>query len=232
MSFTSHGSSNEFVFLKARYLVELTGRKAKNLQELVSYISTADPSTIFYHVFHPLLDAHLVPYEYPNDFSFWLSDGLQDKDLAEQVASMDIPESGGLEEVRRLLVKKMKGDLEVSSHSPQYSAHPGNEFNFVKCRYVVLPTGQRASTLDEFVDNVSQASELSVFYHMVTSRLFTADKYDSFSRWILENTDEEELAEQIRKIDPSTHMNVRTLHQELLDVISHYLRRKTLKQIK
>ncbi len=232
MSFTSHGSINEFVFLKARYLVELTGRKAKNLQELASYISTADPSTIFYHVFHPLLDAHLVPYEYPNDFSFWLSDSLQDKDLAEQVAGIDIPESGGLEEVRRLLVRKIKGDLEISPHSPQYSVHPGNEFNFVKCRYVVLPTGQRASTLDEFVDNVSQASELSVFYHMVTSRLFAADKYDSFSRWILENTDEQELAEQIRKIDPSTHMNVRTLHQELLDVISRYLRRKTMKQIK
>lgn len=232
MSFTSHGSSNEFVFLKGRYLVELTGRKAKNLQELVSYISTADASTIFYHVFHPLLDAHLVPYEYPNDFSFWLSDSLKNKDLAEQVASIDIPESGGLEEVRRHLVKKIRRDLEISPDSLQYSVIPGNEFNFVKCRYVVLPTGQRASTLDEFVDNVSQASELSIFYHMVTSRLFTADKYDDFSRWILENTDEEQLAEQIRKIDPSTHMNVRTLHQELLDVISPYLRRNAMKQVK
>ncbi|MGI0080428.1 MAG: DUF5752 family protein, partial [Nitrososphaerales archaeon] len=64
------------------------------------------------------------------------------------------------------------------------------------------------------------------------SRLFNASKYDDFSRWILENTEEAELAEQIRKIDPSTHMNVRTLQQELLDVISHYLRRKTMKHIK
>ncbi|MGI0079763.1 MAG: DUF5752 family protein [Nitrososphaerales archaeon] len=232
MSFAPQKTSNEFVFLKARYLVELTGRKARNLEELASYISTADPSTIFYHVFHPLLDAHLVPYEYPNDFSFWLSDSLQDKDLAEQVASIDLPESGGLEEVRRLLVRRIRLALETSAQLSQYSVHPGNEFNFVKCRYVVLPAGQEARTLDELADDVSQASELSIFYHMVTSRLFNASKYDDFSRWILENTEEAELAEQIRKIDPSTHMNVRTLQQELLDVISHYLRRKAMKHIK
>ncbi len=227
MSIPAPDGSNEFVFLKARYLVELTGRKAKDLKELVDYVSTADLTTVFYHVFHPLLDAHLVPYEYPNDFSFWFSDSLQDKDLAEQVASIDLPESGGLEEVRRLLVRKIKSELEIAPH---YFVQPGNEFNFVKCRFVVFPTGQRAKTLEELVDTIAQASELSIFYHMVTSRLFDGGKYDDFSRWILQNTEEDELATEISKINPSTHMSVRTLHHELLDVISRYLRRKSIHQ--
>jgi hypothetical protein len=215
--------NNEFVFLKARYLVELTGRKAKDLQELMDYISTADLSTVFYHVFHPLLDAHLVPYEYPNDFSYWLSDSLQDKDLAEQVANMDLPETGGLEAVRRELLRKIRSKFDTAEH---YSVQPGHEFNFVKCRFVVFPTGQRARTLEELVDFISQASELSIFYHMVTSRLFDGGKYDDFSRWILENTHERSLAAQITNISPSTHMSVRTLHQELLEVISRYLRKE------
>ncbi len=217
----SHGK--DFVFLKARYIVELTGKKARNLQDFVDYLSNAEQSSIFYHIYHPLLDAHLVPYEYPNDFSYWFADTMQDKDLAEQVANIELPESGGLEFVRQSLLTKL--NLAIKS-GKNYTVPESGQFSFVNCRFVVFPSGQRAKTLDELADNIAQASELSIFYHMVTSRLFKATRYDDFSEWIVNNTTDNELAEEVRRVDPTTHVNVRSIQQEVLQIMVRYLKEK------
>jgi len=203
--------------------VELTGQEARNLKEFVNVLETADHSTLFYHVYHPLLEAHLVPYEYPNDFSFWFSDSLQDKDLAEQVANVELPREGGLEELRQTLLSKTRKAL---ASAAEFNVHRGNEFHFVKCRYVVFPTGVVARSLDELADGLASASELSVFYHLVTSRVFGSSKYDDFSAWILSNTEDVELAERLSRVDPTTHMNVMTLQKEALSVLQRYLKEK------
>jgi len=217
---SSPSNTGEFHFLKARYIVELTGKKAKNLQEFKDILETADPTSIFYHVYHPLLAAHLVPYEYPNDFSFWFSDALQDKDLAEQVANMSLPEKGGLDEVKEILLSK----LSQPKHAKTFEVRSGNEFDFVRCRIIVFPTGTVAHNLDELADGITQASELSIFYHLVTSRLFKKSKYDDFSEWILANTAESDLAERIRKVDPTTHATVRSLQEEVEKILQFYTR--------
>ncbi|MHB1909486.1 MAG: DUF5752 family protein [Nitrososphaerales archaeon] len=220
--------THEFNFLKARYITELTGEKASNLESFLAYLKSAEPSSIFYHVYHPLLDSHLVPYEFPNDFSYWFSDTLQDKDLAEQVANIDLPEMGGLESVRKILVARIEKALE---NGKNYTVRPGNEFNFVNCRYVVFPTGRVAKNIDELGDSIAQESELSIFYHMVTSRLFKGSHYDDFSEWILKNTTDMQLAEAISNIDPTTHQNVRSIQKELLGIVQRYLREKRLARI-
>lgn len=225
-SAASGSNANAFQFMKARYLVELTGEVARNLQEFIHVLEKADTSTLFYHVYHPLLQAHLVPYEYPNDFSFWFSDSLQDKDLAEQVANIEFPGEGGLEELRQNLLAKVR---KASERNLDFRVHPGNEFHFVRCRYIVFPIGATAKTLDELADGLSSAPELSVFYHLVTSRVFGGSKYDDFSNWILKNTTDAALAERLRKVDPTTHMNVRTLQRDALDVFQSYLREKRRK---
>ncbi len=228
-SFSSVPSQNApFQFLKARYIVELTGKRASNLQDFLDYLKTADKSSIFYHVYHPLLDSHLVPYEFPNDFSYWFSDTLQDKDLAEQVAVLDIPETGGLEAVRQALLARIEKALRDRL---TYDVRPGSEFNFLNCRVMVLPTGIVARNLDELADGISEASELSIFYHMVTSRLFKESKYDDFSHWILQNTTDTELAEDLRGIDPATHVNVKSIQQEVMKIIQRYLKQKSLGRI-
>jgi hypothetical protein len=210
----------QFQFLKARYVVELTGLKAKSLKEFREILEKADATTLFYHVYHPLLASHLVPYEYPNDFSYWFSDSLQDKDLAEQTANISLPENGGLEELREILLSK----LSHPKRSQTFEVRPGNEFDFVRCRIVVFPAGTIANSLDELADGITQASELSIFYHLVTSRLFKRSKYDDFSEWILANTKYPDLAERIRKVDPTTHMTVKSLQEELELTIQKFMR--------
>ncbi len=219
----SKDSTSEFVFLKARYIVELTGKRAANLKDFVSYLHSAEQSSIFFHIYHPLLDSHLVPYEFPNDFSYWFSDTLQDKDLAEQIANIDLPESGGLEFVRQSLIHILEKAI---NNGKTHSVPPGGEFSFVNCRFVVFPSGQRAKTLDELADTIAQASELSIFYHMVTARLFKATRYDDFSEWIVKNTTDTELAEELRNVDPTTHVNVRSIQREVLQIMQHYLKQK------
>jgi hypothetical protein len=217
-----------FTFLKARYIVELTGKRAGNLQDFLDYLKTADVSSIFYHIYHPLLDSHLVPYEFPNDFSYWFSDTLQDKDLAEQVGNFDLPDDGGMNAVRDILISRIE---QASQTKSGYNVRPGNEFNFVNCRVVVFPTGQIARNLDELADGIFQASELSIFYHMVTSRLFKASSYDDFSAWILSNTTDTDLAERIRRVDPTTHASVKSIQLEVMNILQHYLRQKNLDRI-
>lgn len=218
-----NSQGKEFVFLKARYIVELTGKKARSLKDFVDYLSFAEQSSIFYHIYHPLFDAHLVPYEYPNDFSYWIADSLQDKDLAEQIANIELPESGGLEFVRQTLLNKFNVAIKSGNTC---SVSESNQFSFVNCRFVVFPSGQKAKTLDELADNIAQASELSIFYHMVTSRLFKATRYDDFSEWIVNNTTDNELAEEVRRVDPTTHVNVRSIQQEVLEIMVRYLKEK------
>jgi hypothetical protein len=223
------GSSKNspFEFLKARYIVELTGKRATNLQDFLDYLRIADPSSIFYHIYHPLLDSHLVPYEFPNDLSYWFSDTLHDKDLAEEVG-IDLPDTGGLEAVRQVLLSRIERALRERI---TYDVRPGSEFNFVNCRVIVLPTGQTARNLDELADNISEASELSIFYHMVTSRLFKGSSYDDFSDWILRNTSDTELAEEIRAVDPTTHVNVKSIQQEVVKILQRYLKQKSMGRI-
>ncbi len=220
--------NSPFVFFKARYIVELTGKRAANLQDFVDYLQTANKSSIFYHIYHPLLDSHLVPYEFPNDFSYWFSDTLQDKDLAEQVADFELPESGGLESVRRILLSRIERALRDRI---MYDVRPGSEFNFLNCRVVVIPTGIVAKNVDELADGISEASELSIFYHMVTSRLFRESRYDDFSQWIIQNSTDTELAEDIRAIDPTTHVNVKSIQQEVMKIFQRYMKQKSFGRI-
>ncbi|MHB8567015.1 MAG: DUF5752 family protein [Nitrososphaerales archaeon] len=223
---SSEFSGVEFEFKKARYLVELTGQEARDLKEFVNVLEKAEPSTLFYHVYHPLLEAHLVPYEYPNDFSFWFSDSLQDNDLAEQVANIELPREGGLEELREVLLGKTKKAL---AHGSDFKVQRGNEFQFVKCRFVVYPTGFVARSIDELADGIASSSELCIFYHLVASRVFGKKRYDDFSAWILANTKDTELAKRLSRVDPTTHMNVRTLQSEVLRVMQKYLKEKRAK---
>jgi hypothetical protein len=223
------GMTSPFIFLKARYIVELTGKRAANLQGVLEYLKEADVSSLFYHIYHPLLDSHLVPYEFPNDFSYWFSDTLQDKDLAEQVGNFDLPEAGGLNAVREMLISRIQ--KAISEKAENYDVRPGSEFNFVNCKVIVLPEGKVARNLDELADNILESSELCIFYHMVTSRLFKGNRNDDFSSWILQNTTDTELAEDIRRIDPTTHVSVKSIKSELVRIVQRYLKQKNLGRI-
>jgi hypothetical protein len=217
-----HYKNQPFEFLKARYLVGLTGRKARNLKEFMEILKDAEDTTLFYHIYHPLLESHLVPPEYPNDFSFWFADSLQNTDLAEEIANIEFVESG-FEQLKRTLIRKL--ELHSQDVIAKENVIPGNEFHFLRCNIIVYKTGIFARNLDELIDHIADCSELSLFYHLVTSRVFRGSKMDDFSEWIVQNTKEEDLAERIRRIDPTTYSSVNDIHIDLMQTISKYFGR-------
>ena len=79
-----------FKFYTRFNLRELTGKKAKNLRELVDIIKEVPGSVIYYHT-HVFLQQHLyLSPEPPNDFGYWVREILQEYKLGEELSSIDI----------------------------------------------------------------------------------------------------------------------------------------------
>ena len=95
----------DFTFYRARYQFELTGKKARDLPELLAAIKTIDESSIFNHVYHALLDSHFLPIGYPNDFAYWVIDALHEPVLAERLANLDLREFHDTEALREEIVR-------------------------------------------------------------------------------------------------------------------------------
>ncbi len=90
-----------FYFNTQTHMAELTGLKARNLQELVDVLKKVPDSVIYYHTHH-FLEEHqyLIP-ELSNDFSRWVRDALDNDVLAEKLANLNIFEYKNLETFQR-----------------------------------------------------------------------------------------------------------------------------------
>src|SRR3989338_10800723 len=78
-----------FRFSTRLHLSELTGLRASNLSQLLDCIRNVPGSSIYYHT-HAFLQQYqyLVP-EPPHDFAYWVSEGLGEVELGEQLDGID-----------------------------------------------------------------------------------------------------------------------------------------------
>ena len=90
-----------FYFCTEFTQVQLLGRSAKNLEELVQGIKDVPDSSIYFHTHRFLLQHHYLSPEPPNDFAYWIINILQEDMLGEKIASMDIVQFKTIEELRR-----------------------------------------------------------------------------------------------------------------------------------
>src|SRR5260370_8173711 len=79
-----------FVFYTERRLVGLTGRKARNLGELLRHLREVSGSSIFYHTHYLYLVHHFEKPRFYNEFANWVSQALQEERLAERLAAIDL----------------------------------------------------------------------------------------------------------------------------------------------
>lgn len=210
-----------FIFKKARYLVELTGKKARDIREFLEIVRNIEDSSLFYHIHHALLDYHLVPLEYPNDFAFWIADELHEPELAEKLANIDILKLD-FDGIRHSIVKTI--EEYIQQHPVIDRAHEGREFYFVKCNSIIFPTNYTASNINEFLDAMRKIDNESVFHHFFAARLFNHQKTNEFSTWISTATGNEELAEKLANLDPLGFTNLEALRAEIIKTIEKYNR--------
>ncbi len=71
-------AQNPFLFSTRINLIELTGLKARNLQELLEVLKSAPSSIIYHHTHHFLKQHQALSPEPPNDFSYWVTTVLKE----------------------------------------------------------------------------------------------------------------------------------------------------------
>jgi hypothetical protein len=213
-------SKKEFVFQHGFCLVELAGKKAENVKELLKCIQAIDDESIFYHVYHTLRQHQFAIPEYSNDFAHWLKNELHEDVLAERFTYVRISQYDDIKAVKQKLIDILKKRIEDKSGTiinvPEERA-----FHFVRSKVIALPTNYRASTLEEFADCLEKVDRDHLFYHFFSARLKPGNnsgKYtDDFSRWFAQ-IGHTEIADSIATLNPYGY-TLEGLRKEILNII-------------
>src|SRR5512146_1736852 len=103
---------SEFYFHTKLDQTILLGRKAKNIEELLSGIKAVPESSIYYHTHRYLQQHHYLSPEPPNDFAYWIREVLNDIRLAEELSSVDVVQFSTLAELRESFIATIQTHLE------------------------------------------------------------------------------------------------------------------------
>ena len=192
-----------FHFYTRLNLVELLGRRAVNVRELLEGVRVVPGTSIYHHTHRFLQQHHYLSPEPPNDFAFWVTTVLQEESLGERLAAIDTIRYAHLRDLRSRLVGVIEEYLQ--QQQTLRVAPPGEEFHFMDAVSFMLPTGQEVSTLAEFDAALTTAGVNSIAYHLLESRLRLEAEDNDFSRWLEKDMGERDLAAAIRTLDPYTH---------------------------
>ena len=195
-------TDHPFLFYSRLNLIELTGLKAATIKELVEHLRNI-PGTCIYHHTHNFVQQHqyLSP-EPPNDFAYWASDVLGDRELGEKLASIDIMSHSSIHSIRQALMEVFEKALESKPRLSHLSAPEGREFFFLKSVSFIFPTPHQAFDLKDFSDCLRKVSLDSIYFHIFEARLRLEKPTNDFSLWLTDALKEKELSDQISKLDP------------------------------
>src|SRR6266404_9500345 len=116
-----------FAFYTERRLVVLTGRKARNLEELLSQLYQVSGSSVFYHTHYLYLIHHFEKPRFYNEFANWVSHALQEERLAERLAAIDLLAMTSIRELREAIISTVQKHLDGAGRR---DCPPGDEFHF------------------------------------------------------------------------------------------------------
>jgi Family of unknown function (DUF5752) len=210
-----------FVFRKVLYLVEVTGRRARTLDELLRALAVVPADSVGYHMHREFLAYKFAPLEYPNDFAYWTAKLLGDEILGEKLASLRVFKHRSLDAVR-LEVSRLIGEhLLEFPDAARSVAPPEREFHFLVARSVVMDCDRVARNLDEFAGALAEIEAASLYFHLFETRFEGGrGRENDFAEWIRSSLGDEALAARVANVDPymfSLEQVRRTLLKTLLD---------------
>jgi hypothetical protein len=189
-----------FHFCTERRLVQLTGRSARTLPELLSVLRDVPGSCIFYHTHHLFLSHHFEKPVVYNDFATWVSEALQEDALAEKLAAIDLMAFTSIRQLRETIISLIEADLAATpGHVRECPA--GDEFHFCRSKSFVMSTGVVACDVPEFFGKLPAITNVSLYFHFLEARLRLERRTNDFSQW-LRWRGETELADSIDRLDP------------------------------
>jgi hypothetical protein len=210
-----------FRFYSRQNLTYLTGRKARNLTELLAGIAAANVSSIYHHTHHFLVRHEFLSPEPPNDYAYWTTNILQERVLGEELASIDMSEFRDLESIRARIIEVINRFKDQNVGRFDRNAPSGEEFHFMDAQSFVFPTPFIARDLVEFRECLDRVSIHSIYFHVFEARLRTGTS--DLSLWLSSSLEEEELAMEFLRFDPYTQ-TLENLRRTLVDLVDNRLR--------
>lgn len=198
-------SQEPFTFFSRLHLVELTGVHASTVSELAQRLRDVSGACIYHHTHHFIQQhQHLSP-EPPNDFAYWASEALGDRQLGEELASIDVMSHSSIRSIREALIAVLENALRARPRIRQLTAPEGRAFAFLKSVSFIFPTPHVAHDLREFAGGLRQVSVSSIYFHMFEARLRLDRPTNDFSNWLAGSLGLTRLALKIARLDPYTH---------------------------
>lgn len=208
------GHQEPFLFYTELRLVQLTGRKARTIRQLLGHLRKIPGSSIFYHTHESLLERHFEKPVAHNDFAVWVDEALQEDALGERLAFIDLRDFPTVRQLREEIIAIIENHLAKNGNLPTRHCPPGEEFHFCRSKSFIMPNGLVAQSVEEFFDLVSNISNQCLYFHFIESRLRLGLQTNDFSNW-LEGRGKPELAKAINALNPY----VRTLDELKADIV-------------
>jgi hypothetical protein len=202
-----------FAFYTERRLVALTGRKAKNLSELLDHLRKVSGSSIFYHTHYLYLTHHFERPRFYNEFANWVSQALQEERLAERMAAIDLLAITSIRELREALIAVIEKYIQDNTNAER-ECPPGDEFHFCEAKSFIMPTGMVAHDVPEFFEQVARVTNACLHFHFFEARLRLSRPTNDFSQW-LKDAGKPRLARAIDRLNPYV-MTLDELKEEIV----------------
>lgn len=193
-------SNNSFKFYTERRLVALTGVRARDLRELLTGIRTVPGASIFYHTHQRFLSQHYQKPVVYNDFAIWVSEALQEEELAEKLTAIDLRMFSTVRKLREAIHLVIERFVQARFRKLRESP-PGDDFHFCKSKSFIMPTGIVAQDPKEFFLQLPRVTNISIYFHLVEAPLRLEQPTNDFSMWLLSHG-EKNLAQAIDSLDP------------------------------
>src|SRR5258706_5140531 len=157
-------TAGPFVFKKVVYLVEVTGRRARTLDELMRALAVVPAESVGYHMHREFLAYKFAPIEYPNDFAYWCAKVLGDEILGEKLASLRVFKHRSLDALRMELARLVAEHLLAYPEAARSVAPGEREFHFLVARSIVMDCDRTARNLEEFTGALAEIESSSLYF--------------------------------------------------------------------
>ncbi len=193
--------NNAFSIKDCALIAIATGKRAQNLPELQTILSSIEPDSVYYHFWGSLLKARFENPECHNDFAAWAGHDLHDKVLAERLCIVDPTAFDSMEALRLELIDIVEERLDELEYPPISKREA--RFEFIRSQIVIFDTLLEAKTPAEFVEILPLMSIGSIFYHFIDARRRNERHLDDFQNWMKDlPADYSEICHGIAEIDP------------------------------
>ena len=209
-------ASQPFQFATAAYLTRVENQRAATIAELAECLQHASDGAIFYHTFQTLGLHHFLTEGFSNDFAQWALASLNQPQLAERLASIDIRDYLSIAELRADLCRIVAEFREERPRESQNSAFEA--FYFCSTVEVMQPLPWDARTLAGFRAGLERLSHASFYYHFIASRLRLQLRTNDFSHWFETALGLPQLAAKANGIDIYTN-TLDTARRELIELV-------------